>query len=211
MKTAVIIATVIIVISGVLGNLLTYADVQPSRLPQFAAIPLLEGPYAGDERRFSDASYDVLRADTSTLRLYYGPGGTPVWLFVAYFSSQKYGSQIHSPMNCLPGGGWRIESLVPRELPLPGGGSMTINEVLISDGAEYQLMHYWFETRSGVLRSEYMLKIDLAKSSLLFNPTDAAFVRVTMPIENGNTSRAREYAFAFIQQFYDDITQALPF
>ena len=72
-------------------------------------------------------------------------------------------------------------------------------------------MHYWFETRSGILRSEYMLKIDLMKNSLLFNPTDAAFVRITMPIENGDINRAREYAFAFIQQFYDDIQNALPF
>ena len=129
MKQAVIISTVIILVGGILGNLLTYAEVKPDRPPQFEVIPMFDGSFAGDERRFSDESYDVLRADTSTLRLYYGPGSTPMWLFVAYFSSQKYGSQIHSPKNCLPGGGWRIERIEPKAVALPDGGSMLVNEV----------------------------------------------------------------------------------
>lgn len=211
MKKAIIISTIIIVVGGALGNLLTYAEVKPDRPPQFAAIPMMDGAFAGDERRFSDASYEVLKADTSTLRLYYGPGGKPLWLFVAYFESQKYGSQIHSPKNCLPGGGWRIERISPVAASVPGAGALTVNEVIISDGTDYQLMFYWFETRSGILRSEYMLKVDLAKNSLLFNPTDAAFVRVTVPIDDGNLDRARQYGMAFIGQFYDDIQQSLPF
>lgn len=211
MKAAVIAATLIIVIGGVLGNILTYAEVKPDRPPQFHAIPLMQGPFTGDERWFDEASYAVLKADTSTLRLYYGPGGSPLWLFVAYFSSQKYGSQIHSPKNCLPGGGWRIDRLEPRLVPLSDGQGIVANEVIISEGDKKELMLYWFETRSGIVRSEYVLKLDLMKNSLLFNPTDAAFVRVTMPIENGNVDQARQYAFAFIGQFYGSIQRALPF
>ena len=140
MKTAVIVALVIILAGGAMGNYLRFNERMPEQPPQFSLIPYQTERYYGKENRFSEASYEVLKADTTTLRQYVSADGTTYGLVVAYFSSQKYGSQIHSPKHCLPGGGWKIRSLEPFNLPLPGGGSKEINPVVIADRNEMQLM-----------------------------------------------------------------------
>ena len=79
----------------------------PEQGPQFDLIPFEKQEYYGTEKRFAETSYEILKADTTTLRIYDGPSQR-FWLFLAYFNSQEYGSQIHSPKHCLPGGGWQI-------------------------------------------------------------------------------------------------------
>jgi EpsI family protein len=153
----------------------------------------------------------VLKADTSTLRRYGNPAGGSVWLFVAYFSSQKYGSQMHSPKHCLPGGGWRIDRQEKFTLSLSEGRTPIINRLLIKEGDRTELMLYWFVTRSGLLHSEFAVKWHLMVNALRFRPTDAAFVRVTLPVEYGDVEAATAEATAFLNCFYDDINRALPF
>ncbi len=212
MKRPVIIASVLVLIAGAFGNYLRFVDRKPEGLPSFVAVPYSLGNYQGEERRFEQYNYDILKADTTTLRYYQGADGQPYWLFVAYFASQKYGSQIHSPKHCLPGSGWRIETLEPFLLPLPGGGSKSINRLIIADRDQKELMFYWFETRSGAIRNEFGLKWDLMKNSLLFRPTDAAIVRLTTPFNAGDDLKTvTAKAVAYLDTFYPSINQALPF
>lgn len=212
MTKAAIIAIVLLVVGGAFGNFLRYTEAAPERPADFDVIPNETEEYDGVERRFSATSYDVLQADTTTLRRYIGPEGEVYWLFVAYFESQKYGSQIHSPKHCLPGGGWQILLHEQYVLPLPGGISKDVNRLVIADRGNRQLMIYWFETRSGTLHNEFMLKLDLVKNSLLFHPTDAAFVRLTLPLHRDDTIKeATERAERFFRTFYPPVEQALPF
>lgn len=117
----------------------------------------------------NQATASVLQASEVLLRDYIGADGEYVGLFVAYFRDQKYGSQIHSPRHCVPGGGWVVESLsrVPFEL---GNKQTVVNRMTIAHKSEVTQMFYWFHTRSGDLASEYALKFDLVKNSLLFSP-----------------------------------------
>ncbi|MFQ5499397.1 MAG: exosortase C-terminal domain/associated protein EpsI [Candidatus Zixiibacteriota bacterium] len=211
MKLPVIIASMTILVAGTLGNVLRFTTPMPDRLPDFSRIPMSFGRFQGVERRFSDQSYDLLRADTSTFRMYGATDGEKISMFVAYFASQKYGSQIHSPKHCLPGGGWRIDRLEEFELTLADGSSRIIDRLIITDQDRQQLMFYWYETRSGCLSNEFQLKWDLVKNSLLLRPTDASFVRLTFPVAGGNMEAATERAVAFMQTAYPSIVQALPF
>ena len=97
---------------------------------------------------------------------YVNSDGDYVGLFIAYFRDQKYGSQIHSPRHCLPGGGWVVAGLerVPFDL---GVRKITVNRMTIAHKAEVDQMFYWFHTRSGDLTSEYALKFDLVKKFAL--------------------------------------------
>jgi EpsI family protein len=209
MKAPVLICSVIIILGGSAGNFLRYAEQKPDRPPQFSLIPYQANGFFGEERRFDDFSYDILKADTTTLRLYLDADGIPYWLFVAYFSSQKYGSQIHSPKHCLPGGGWRIDSLDSFNLPI--GGAKTVKRAVIGSQHEKHLMIYWFETRSGSVADEFALKFDLVRNSLLLNPTDAAFVRLTVPIEGGDLEAATNRAISYLETFQQPIAASLPF
>lgn len=212
MTRSILIACALLVIGGSFGNYLRYREAKPDSPPHFESIPYAADPFTGEEKRFEAYSYEILKADTTTLRVYRGGRGEIYWLFVAYFESQKYGSQIHSPKHCLPGGGWRIDLLEPFSLPLPDGGAKVINRLVIAEEEKRELMFYWFETRGGEIRNEFALKWDLMKNSLLLRPTDAAIVRLTTPFLPGeNMAAATARGVAFMTTFYSSVEEALPF
>ncbi|MDH3892893.1 MAG: EpsI family protein [candidate division Zixibacteria bacterium] len=208
---AAILSAMIILVGGIFGNYLRFVRQSPDRPPTFDSIPLETSDYYGQERRLPEFNYEVLQADTTTLRLYRDLSGTYYWLFVAYFASQEYGSQMHSPRQCLPGGGWRIRDHQPFTIQLQSGENRTINRLVIAQQNSQQLMYYWYETRGGALTGEYAVKWDLAVNSLLLRPTDAAFVRLTLPLLNGDLEAADRVAVEFLRQLHPHITQALPF
>lgn len=212
MKSGILIVTLFILLGGSAGWYLRYAEAAPTRTPDFGAIPMQAGGFTGDERRFSDESYEILQADTSTLRLYTDDNETAVWLFVGYFASQKYGSQIHSPKHCLPGGGWRIASIEPYDLKIDGAGTRRVNRLIIADRDQVDLMFYWYETRGGAIRSEFGLKWDLMMNSLRLRPTDAAIVRINLPLRNyEDVDAGTARALNFLRVYLPSIEKALPF
>ncbi len=207
-----IIAIVVIVVFGSFGTYLSNSQVSPDSSPDFNTVPMDGFGYYGIEHRFDDYAYDVLKADTTTLRLYRDIDNSTYWLFMAYFSSQKYGAQIHSPKHCLPGGGYRIETIEPYEIAIEGQEDLVINRLLIASPRRKELMLYWFETRGGVISSEYGLKFDLMRNAMLLRPTDAAICRITMPLSlSANFDEATGKAVTFIQKFYPSMKESLPF
>lgn len=212
MNRIILIATILILATGGLTYSLQNLRPQPERGADFSAIPYERGNYFSDERRFDSASYEILKADTTTLRYFRGPDQTTLWLFVAYFSSQEYGSQIHSPRHCLPGGGWRIDGGVQPFQMTIAGSTFEANRMNIVFREQRQLMLYWFETRTGKIRNEFSLKFDLMKNALMRSPTDAAIVRVTIPILSGESiESATTRATQFLDTYYPSIVKSLPF
>jgi len=212
MTRSVLCASALIVIGGAAAGYLRYAEALPDREPSFDRVPLQAGGFTGEERRFSDESYDILQADTSILRLYTDDHGTAVWLFVGYFGSQKYGSQIHSPKHCLPGSGWKIVRIEPYDLEIPGAGHRRVNRLVIAEREHLDLMFYWYETRGGVIRNEFGLKWDLMVNSLFLRPTDAALIRLNLPLRGYDDIDAGSLrALGFLEHFLPAVEQALPF
>lgn len=205
-----IFAIILIAFGGLIGNALRFVETEPDGVADFSHIPIELGEYFGEEYILDDASAEALKADLSTHRIYRTPDGAVYQLFVAYFKSQEYGSQIHSPKHCLPGGGWRIESLEPLELRLENIPSKIINHSIISNRNDRVAMFYWFETRSGSTRNEYNLKLDLIKNALSFNPTDAAIIRLTVDTPESQ-DKANDLGIRFMSRFYPHIKKALPF
>ncbi|MEZ5357359.1 MAG: EpsI family protein [Candidatus Zixiibacteriota bacterium] len=207
-----VIAIIIIVVFGGFGTFLSYSQVLPDKGPDFSAVPFDLDGYYGTEHRFDDYAYDILRADTTTLRMYRDNDNTTYWLFMAYFSSQKYGSQIHSPKHCLPGGGYRIETIEPFTIELNDGKALVVNRLLISSPRRKELMLYWFETRGGVISSEFGLKFDLMRNAMLLRPTDATICRITLPLSlSASFDEATDKAVKFIREFYPSMQNSLPF
>jgi EpsI family protein len=207
-----IISLVILIIFGSFGTYLRGHEQMPDSQPDFDLIPFKDFGYTGVEHRFDEFAYEVLKADTSTLRNYFDEAYNNYWLFVAYFSSQKYGAQIHSPKHCLPGGGFKIETIELYPIELNDGTTLEVNRLTIANNMRKELMIYWFETRGGIISDEYALKLDLMQNAISLQPTDAAFYRVTMPISlHADFDQATEQAVKFIRDFYPSLQKALPF
>src|SRR5215475_2918299 len=66
----------------------------------------------------------VLAVDDYLSRIYFRAPREQVGLYIGFYQSQRQGSSIHSPLNCLPGAGWN--PVDRRELTIPVGGNRNI-------------------------------------------------------------------------------------
>lgn len=200
----------LLLISGALAMVLRYVRVEADRKAELSMIPVRLQGWTAEEYALSDFTLDVLKATSTSTRVYTDPDGRHVSLFVAYFEDQRYGSQIHSPRHCLPGGGWGILSSAPIELQI-GEHRFPANRVVIGNKKNRQVAYYWFRTRSGQLTSEYGLKLDLIYNSLRFRPTDAALIRLTTEVRGDEEASADNALRDFLSTFYRPIENRLPF
>ena len=102
-------------------------------------------------------------------------------LYIGYYERQKRGTTIHTPKNCLPGGGWSI--LRSERVPIGvGGEAVTINQYLLQWATQQTLAIYWYQGRGAVRANEYQVKWDLLRDAALLGRTDEALIRVVVPI-----------------------------
>lgn len=195
---------------GAMATVLRYIAVEPNQPSHLAEMPLEINGWNAVVFPVGDATAAVLQATEILLRGYTDSSGNYVGLYVAYFHDQKYGSQIHSPRHCLPGGGWVLTGLehVPFNL---GERNITVNRMSITKRSRVDQMFYWFHTRSGDLASEYSLKFDLVRNSLLLSPTDAAIIRLTVAQGDKSPAECQRLAERFMQTILPEVRKALPF
>lgn len=206
-----IIIIIVLLIGGGLGNVLRYYEQKPDKKANLAVLPdQIEG-YFGFEKTIDSLSLEVLNADATSLKMFRGPDGYEYDLFIGYFDAQHFGEGIHSPKHCLPGGGWKIQSHDAMFVNFDPQTVKEVNSLQIGYQNKKSIMLYWFETRSGSTRSEYGLKFDLFKNALFFQPTDAAFIRVTVAVPDGNIQKATEKGIQFARSLLPYIKQSLPF
>jgi EpsI family protein len=138
---------------------------------------------------------DVLGPGDFLLRNYRQPGDRPkpdVFLFIAYFPSQRAGDTIHSPKNCLPGAGWAPVQADRITIDVAGHAPFRANRYLIAKGDDRQLVLYWYWAHDRAVASEYAAKFYLVTDSIRMHRTDGALVRLSMPLPPGQSSNSAE-------------------
>ncbi|MGC2110012.1 MAG: exosortase C-terminal domain/associated protein EpsI [Candidatus Korobacteraceae bacterium] len=154
----------------------------------------------------------VLGATDYTVRGYWEPslGRNLMTLYIAYFRSQRTGTTIHSPKNCLPGAGWNPVRSSVYELTLDDGQKVPVNLYILRKGLEQQLVLYWYQAHGRIIASEFWGKFYLVYDALRLNRTDAALVRITVPVVNDDVEQARARAVTFAKQITTDVDQIIP-
>ena len=150
----------------------------------------------------------LLAPDDYISRTYVNAEGRPVFLFIAYYLSQRSGKTLHSPQNCLPGAGWEI---VQRgHLALPGNAN--INDFTIAKENERMLTYYWYQGRGRVEANEYWDKIYGVQDAVFKNRTDAALVRVMVNSSDKPAleEASRQVALDFINQLRPELVRFIP-
>lgn len=110
----------------------------------------------------------------------------PVNFWVAYYNEQLDDAGIHSPKDCLPGGGWEYASLEQVDAPaIPGLGGFKLNRGIIYKGNEQMVFYYWLDVRGRKLTDETLLKLYNLWDSFRLGRSDGALVRLMTPVLPG--------------------------
>ena len=141
---------------------------------------------------------------------YSEPDGKTVELYVAYYASQRKGESPHSPIVCLPGGGWAITRL--QEIGYDNAGEVQpLNRVIIEKGTTKQIVYYWFDERGRQIASEWWAKFYLLSDAIFKNRTDGALVRLTTLVSPGETDSEADHRLqAFMRDAVPRLADFLP-
>ncbi len=181
-------AATVLVTAGALVDLALparHAEVPPTRAG-FEEFPVQIGEWAGRRGALEPVYLDALRLDDYLLADYHNTDGVPLNFYVAYYQSQRSNHRAHSPIQCIPGGGWTISNLERRSLQVAGQSRpLPVNRLVISLGSQQQLVYYWFQERGRILTDENLVKWYIFWDALTRNRTDGALVRLIVPITPG--------------------------
>jgi EpsI family protein len=197
----------VLVAAGTLVNSWAYlgeAHVERQELKNF---PIQVGAWKqeGGDQRFDAQTMSVLRATDYLLRGYRLDNGRRASLYVGYYATQRDGASYHSPLNCLPGSGWTMTDPALITIRSPDGKSFVANKYVIENGNARELMIYWYQGRGRIVASEYWGKVYTVLDSVRLRRSDAAMVRVTVPIADSETA-----ALESVKEFAALTSEVLP-
>ncbi|HKV98476.1 MAG TPA: EpsI family protein [Vicinamibacterales bacterium] len=162
-------------------------EVTPLRA-SFATFPMQVGEWAGIQQPpMTKRELEVLDLSDYVVRAYYRPNQTSVGLYVGFWQSQRQGSTIHSPQNCMPGAGWEPVSQSVLKFSDPrrdGAPPIETNRLVFQKGLDRMVVLYWYQSHGRIVASEYWSKIYLVTDAVRLNRTDGAVVRLTIPIDS---------------------------
>ncbi len=202
----------VIVLGGTIINViaLNKQEVIPQR-ELFSQFPL-----AIDSRDLypdvlEDKFLDILNPDDYFIGDYLIPSSSPINVYMAYYQSQRQGSLIHSPKQCLPAGGWDILTMDSIDMS-PMGMQGTGNRAVIKRDDRYLLVYFWINQQGDNFAEESDSQIALIKRSVLYSRTDATLVRVFIPFMMEPQGVALDEASAdhTLQGFITHLNEAFP-
>jgi EpsI family protein len=181
----------------------------PIRRP-LAELPAALGPWRSiGDVRLDRETLDILRADDYVNRTYVD-GSIPANLFVAYYMTQRQGDTMHSPLNCLPGNGWDPVSMAQIRISAGDGAFVSSNRYVIQKGLDRELVLYWFQSHGRTVASEYASKVYLVLDSLRLHRSDAALVRIVVPMMTTAASAAEAAGIEFVRSVYPALAKHIP-
>jgi EpsI family protein len=175
-----------------------------------ASFPLIVGNRFGRDVTIPPDALKVLGDGEFLDRNFSGGSQPPIDLFIAYFPTQRTGSTMHSPQNCLPGAGWSPINFA--RLPIPTSeGSITVNRYVVEKGLDRALVLYWYQSHGRVVASEYWAKFYLVHDSMQMHRSDGALIRVITPILSGEgATAAQNRAIVFTQDVVPMLDAYIP-
>jgi EpsI family protein len=191
-----------------------HARNKPEVLPpyqQLQSFPIIIGDSFGQDLPLSQEELDVLGDGEFMHRQYRSQAAPVIDLFIAFFPTQRTGSTIHSPQNCLPGAGWTPVEAGRILMPGLNGTKIPVNRYLIAKGLDRQFVLYWYQSHGRVVASEYWSKFYLVTDSIRMHRSDGALVRVITPLMRGESEEsAQSRTEAFAQQVLPYLNSYIP-
>lgn len=172
---------------------------------------VVAGGWVGQKQDIDPREIEVLGQGDFAELVYSRAATPPVDVFVAYFPTQRTGTSIHSPKNCLPGSGWSPLSAEKMPINLADGRAHAVNRYIVQKGEDRELVLYWYQAHNRIVASEYAAKFYLIKDSIVMNRSDGALVRIVTPIAAGEGwQQAQNRAVHFAQSLSSVLPEYIP-
>jgi EpsI family protein len=156
----------------------------------------------GDAAPLDPDTMRELAADAYVTRSYEAAGAAPVGLYIAFYSQQRPNVSIHSPLHCLPGTGWEPLDVSTVDV---AGPSERARRMLVRKAMDRAVVLYWYEIHGRVVADEIASKFLLLRDSLLYGRSDAALVRLSVPVLDATQTADRD-ALAFARALLPYVT-----
>ena len=162
-----------------------------------AALPFRIERWRGEPIPLRTTVEAMLRADFNIQRVYQGQEPDDrVWMYVGYYGTARGGRPEHTPGECYPASGWRIES--DREVTLDPSRGLRANEYVVSLDGDVRLVHFWYRSFLGTgLLDTWQITLDRLRGRLSQGRADGALVRISTPVVDGNAQAARNRLRSF--------------
>jgi EpsI family protein len=218
-RRLLLVAMLLLATSGYLAR---KSIAEPTLVRQpLSELPMQIGNWSGRaESPLEPKILSVLGVEDYARRTYFSRN-EPGWvsLYIGYYASQRQGDTVHSPLNCLPGAGWtpitqdRTTLTVKDATGASASRQITVNRFVIQKGLERQLVLYWYQSQGRVIASEYWGRIFTVTDAIRRNRTDAALVRVIVPVLDDApdaTGAAEARAVGFVENMFPYLGRYLP-
>lgn len=219
----IVLLSVCLVACSLLLRRATTYELIPIRTP-LAVFPMQlarwQGAHAED---FSQDVLDVLGVDDYLNRVYRTDAAPVLGLYVGYYQSQRQGDTMHSPMNCLPGSGWSpvksgrttiaLDATAADARRPAGPPAIEVNRYVVQKSGDSMLVLYWYQSHGRVVASEYWGKLYMVLDAIRMNRTDAALVRVVVPMagpDAASEEAAEQAGAAFVRSMMPHLANHLP-
>jgi EpsI family protein len=200
-----------------IGCFLT-ADIRPQltmplRQPLGDVVPKSFGNTVGLDHTLKQGEVEVAGMSNYLLRTY-APAtaktgnGYDYSIYVGYYDRQTRGKSIHSPKNCLPGGGWQALSSRTEQLA-SNEGVVRVNRYLLHREGQRAVVLYWYQGRGRTEANEYRVKVNLLRDAALRRRSEEALVRIVVPVRTDEESAYRT-AVSLASQLMSAVERALP-
>ncbi|HSB95461.1 MAG TPA: VPLPA-CTERM-specific exosortase XrtD [Spongiibacteraceae bacterium] len=200
----------LVLLAPILVTINERPEITPER-KDFAQFPLSHNSWVGRTTALDPNILGALKLTDYIQADYLRPDDRiPVNLYVAWYATQKKGASIHSPRSCIPGGGWRVQSLEQRDLASVShvsGKPLRVNRALIQKGNTSEIVYYWFEGRGRDVTNEYLAKWYIFWDALTRSRTDGALIRLIAYVPDPTKLAAADEQ---LEQFARDFYPLLP-
>ena len=197
--------------SGLVLALPAPTVVTPDRRP-LALFPMTLANWIGTPTALDPATLKALGLTDYVMADYRNPLAhePAVNFYVAYYGSQRFGLQIHSPRLCIPGEGWQVVEDGIATIPFSDGSTMKVNRSVIEKRGARQIVYYWFDERGRRLTSEWDVKWARVVDSIKRSRSDGALVRLVTSVASGEDKQAETRLQEFVLLVNNDLKRYVP-
>ena len=172
-------------------------DARPVSLNLF---PAAFGDWTGEDVAGAAEQFEEQDADLAVRRIYRGPSGSDIKVYLGYYSLQNEDKKIFNAWN------EALESN-SRGMTLSGaqGENLTILETRYRAGNGWRKAYYWYLVDGRIIADRYRLKLALIRNVLAHRRNSAAIVVVSRADADSRSGSAKS---DFIRSFIQPATSA---